>query len=45
MPAGMLHLAVPMVTRRIENILGQALSAKDPGKENHNEGARLAIQI
>jgi hypothetical protein len=45
MPTGRLNLAVPMATRRIKNIEGQALSAKDPGKENRNEGARLAIWV
>jgi hypothetical protein len=45
MPAGILYMVVPMVTRRIKNIKGQALSAKDPGKENHNEGARLAVWV
>jgi len=33
MPARILYLATPMVTRRIKNPSGQALSAKDPGKE------------
>jgi hypothetical protein len=43
MPDGILHLIAPMVTRRIKGIYGQALSAKDPEKENNNEEARPAV--
>ena len=36
-------LTVPMVTRRMQ--FDQALSVKDPDKENNNEGARPEIRV